>query len=130
MEVVTQKSTVEFSVDHRPLGDTPHHLHGTPDSGRWRDEDDLVGEGAEYVVGRANYADSAMCRARKLDEGFLKVLAGPDGDDEILGAHAVGNEVSLLHEAVVAMRTGTSVAEVADTIHAHRGERGSRGGVP
>jgi dihydrolipoamide dehydrogenase len=59
-----------------------------------------------------------MGRAKKLDEGFVKVLAAPDG--EILGAHAIGYEAStLLHEAVVAMRAELSVDSVAGTIHAH-----------
>jgi len=48
----------------------------------------------------------------------VKVLAGTDGT--ILGAHAIGYEAStLLHEAVVAMRHDLTVADVADTIHAH-----------
>lgn len=59
-----------------------------------------------------------MGRAKKLEHGFVKVLATPNG--EILGAHAIGYEAStLLHEAVVAMRTGATLEEVAATIHAH-----------
>jgi len=81
---------------------------------RTNSEDD----GREYVVGRADYADSAMGRAKKLEDGFVKVLAAPDG--KILGCHVIGYEASMLvHEAVVAMRTGVTVDEVADTIHAH-----------
>jgi mycothione reductase len=46
------------------------------------------------------------------------VLAAPDG--ELLGCHVIGYEAStLLHEAVVAMRNGVTVPELADTIHAH-----------
>lgn len=46
------------------------------------------------------------------------MLAAADG--EILGAHAIGCEAStLLHEAVLAMRTNTRVDEVTGTIHAH-----------
>ncbi|WP_435348162.1 hypothetical protein [Haloarchaeobius sp. HRN-SO-5] len=61
---------------------------------------------------------SATGRAKKLDRGFVTMLAAPDA--EILGAHAVGHEAStLLNEAVVAMRTDASVADVAGTIHAH-----------
>lgn len=45
-------------------------------------------------------------------------MIGADG--EILGAHAIGYEAStLLHEAVLAMRTGVTVDEVANTIPAH-----------
>ena len=71
------------------------------------------------VVGREAYPDTPMGRAKKLDDGFVKVLAAPDG--EILGCHILGYEAStLLHEVVVAMRSGTgTVADITDTIHAH-----------
>jgi len=107
--------------ERRPLdlSAMPHTIFTEPQiAGVGATEDELDGEGTEYVVGRADYGDSAMGRAKKLDHGFVKVLAAPDG--EILGAHAVGYEAStLLHEAVLAMRAGLTVDDVADTIHAH-----------
>jgi dihydrolipoamide dehydrogenase len=101
------------------LSAMPHTIFTEPQiAGVGATEEDLREEGTEYTVGRADYADSAMGRAKKLDHGFVKVLAAPDG--EILGAHAIGYEAStLLHEAVVAMRTGVTVEEVAGAIHAH-----------
>jgi dihydrolipoamide dehydrogenase len=101
------------------LSAMPHTIFTEPQiAGVGATEEDLREEGTEYAVGRADYADSAMGRAKKLDHGFVKVLAAPDG--EILGAHAIGYEAStLLHEAVVAMRTGVTVDEVAGAIHAH-----------
>lgn len=101
------------------LSAMPHTIFAEPQiAGVGATEEELTEAGTEYVVGRADYADSAMGRAKKLDEGFVKVLAAPDG--EILGAHAIGHEAStLLHEAVVAMRAGLSVDQVAGTIHAH-----------
>ena len=105
----------------RPLDLTamPHTIFTDPQiAGVGVTEEELEGQGREYVVGRADYADSAMGRAKKLEDGFVKVLAAPDG--EILGCHVVGYEASMLiHEAVVAMRTGASVDTVANTIHAH-----------
>ena len=97
----------------------PHTIFTDPQiAGVGATEGELMDQERDYFVGRADYADSAMGRAKKLDHGFLKVLAAPDG--EILGAHAIGYEAStLLHEAVLAMRTGISVEEVAGTIHAH-----------
>ncbi|MFC4542429.1 dihydrolipoyl dehydrogenase family protein [Halosolutus amylolyticus] len=97
----------------------PHTIFTEPQiAGVGATEDELEEEGREYVVGRADYADSAMGRAKKLEDGFVKVLGAPDG--EILGCHVIGYEASMLvHEAVVAMRTGATVDEVADTIHAH-----------
>jgi dihydrolipoamide dehydrogenase len=101
------------------LSAMPHTIFTEPQiAGVGATEDDLDDEDTEHVVGRADYADSAMGRAKKLDHGFVKVLAASDG--EILGAHAIGHEAStLLHEAVLAMRTGATVDEVAGTIHAH-----------
>jgi mycothione reductase len=101
------------------LSAMPHTIFTEPQmAGVGATEEELDDEGTEYVVGRADYADSAMGRAKKLDHGFVKVLASPDG--EILGAHAIGYEAStLLHEAVLAMRTGATVDDVAGTIHAH-----------
>ncbi|MBX0298072.1 dihydrolipoyl dehydrogenase family protein [Haloarcula nitratireducens] len=101
------------------LSAMPHTIFTEPQiAGVGATEDELMDEDTKYVVGRADYADSAMGRAKKLDHGFVKVLAAPDG--EILGAHAIGYEAStLLHEAVLAMRTGATVDDVAGTIHAH-----------
>jgi dihydrolipoamide dehydrogenase len=101
------------------LSAMPHTIFTEPQiAGVGATEEELVEGGVDYAVGRADYADSAMGRAKKLEEGFVKVLAAPDG--EILGAHAIGYEASvLLHEAVVAMRTGASADDVPGTIHAH-----------
>lgn len=60
-----------------------------------------------------------MGRAKKLEEGFVEVLAAPDS--EVLGCHIFGYEAStMIHEVVVGMRCGEgTVADIADTIHAH-----------
>ena len=76
--------------------------------------------GREYVVGRAEFTDTAMSRALKLDHGFVKVLADPDSH-EILGCHIIGHEASMLiHEVAPAIRYGATVDDLANTlIHAH-----------
>ena len=101
------------------LSAMPHTIFTEPQiAGVGATEAELDEEDTTYAVGRAEYADSAMGRAKKLDHGFVKVLAAPDG--EILGAHAIGYEAStLLHEAVLAMRTDVTVNDVAGAIHAH-----------
>ena len=97
----------------------PHTIFTEPQiAGVGSTEEELEDADTEYKIGRAAYSESAMGRAKKLDEGFVKVLAAPDG--EILGTHIIGYEAStLLHEAVVAMRHGLDVDAVAGTIHAH-----------
>ena len=83
-------------------------------------EAQLDEEGREYVVGRAEFTDTAMSRALKLDEGFAKVLADPE-TREILGCHIIGHEASMLvHEVTPAMRYGATVDGLANTlIHVH-----------
>lgn len=98
----------------------PHAIFTEPQlAGVGETEADLREADRDYVVGRETYPDTPMGRAKKLEEGFVKVLAAPDG--EILGCHILGYEAStLLHEVVVAMRSGTgTVADITDTIHAH-----------
>jgi dihydrolipoamide dehydrogenase len=98
----------------------PHAIFTEPQmAGVGATEDELQEAGREYVVGREDLPGTPMGRAKKLDAGFVKVLAAPDG--EILGCHILGYEASvLLHEAVVAMRAGSgTVSDITDTIHAH-----------
>ena len=101
------------------LSSMPHTVFTSPQiAGVGETEDSLRESGTEYQVGRAEYSDSAMGRAKKIEHGLVKVLAAPDG--EILGTHVIGPHASeLLHEAVLAMRAGLSVDVVATTIHAH-----------
>jgi len=98
----------------------PHAIFTEPQmAGVGKTEDELVETGREYVVGREELPGTPMGRAKKLDEGFVKVLAAPDG--EILGCHMLGyGATTMIHEVVVAMRAGSGhVSDVADTIHAH-----------
>ncbi|MBX0325531.1 dihydrolipoyl dehydrogenase [Halomicroarcula sp. F13] len=98
----------------------PHAIFTEPQmAGVGETERDLQDADSEYIVGRADLPDTPMGRAKKLDDGFVKVLAAPDG--EILGVHALGYEATtMIHEAVVAMRAGSGhVSDITDTIHAH-----------
>ena len=98
----------------------PHAIFTEPQmSGVGKTEGELREAGTEYVVGRQSLPDTPMGRAKKLDHGFVKVLAAPDG--EILGCHMLGYEAStMIHEVVVAMRSaGGTVADVTGVIHAH-----------
>jgi len=98
----------------------PHAIFTEPQmAGVGKTEDELREADQEYVVGREDLPGTPMGRAKKLDDGFVKVLAAPDG--EILGCHMIGYEAStMLHEVVVAMRSGSGhVSDITDTIHAH-----------
>jgi len=98
----------------------PHAIFTEPQmAGVGKTEDELQAEGRAYAVGREDLPGTPMGRAKKLEEGFVKVLAAPDG--EILGCHVLGYEAStMIHEVVVAMRAGSGhVSDITDTIHAH-----------
>jgi len=98
----------------------PHAIFTEPQmSGVGKTESELQDEDREYVVGRAELPGTPMGRAKKLDAGFVKMLAAPDG--EILGCHMLGYEATtMIHEVVVAMRAGSGhVSDITDTIHAH-----------
>jgi dihydrolipoamide dehydrogenase len=88
-------------------------------AGVGKTEAELEDGSQEYVVGRAELPTTPMGRAKKLDNGFTKVLAAPNG--EILGVHILGYEAStMIHETVVAMRAGSGhISDITDTIHAH-----------
>jgi mycothione reductase len=99
----------------------PHAVFTEPQIGAvGKTEATLEDDGREYVVGRAAFTDTAMSRALKLDEGFVKVLAD-SSSYEILGCHIIGHEAStLLHEVTPAVRHGLSADDLANTlIHAH-----------
>ncbi|WP_181685302.1 dihydrolipoyl dehydrogenase [Halorhabdus salina] len=102
------------------LSAIPHAIFTEPQiAGVGATEDELRADDREYVVGRQSLPETPMGRAKKLDGGFVKVLAAPDG--EILGCHMLGEGAStMIHEVLVAMRAGSgTVTDVTDTIHAH-----------
>ena len=106
-------ATVDFTA-------MPHAIFTEPQmAGVGRTEDELQEAGVDYEVGRQSLPETPMGRAKKLEEGFVKVLAAPDG--EVLGCHMLGYEAStMIHEVVVGMRRGEgTVADIANTIHAH-----------
>jgi dihydrolipoamide dehydrogenase len=104
------------TVDYTAM---PHAIFTEPGiAGVGRTEEGLQEAGIDYEVGRQSLPETPMGRAKKLEHGFVKVLAAPDG--ELLGCHVFGEEAStMIHEAVVAMRNGLTVEDVADTIHVH-----------
>ncbi len=117
---VTIENAVHDGDSVADLSAMPHAIFTEPQmAGVGKTEAELKEAGQEYVAGRADLPGTPMGRAKKLEHGFAKVLAAPDG--EILGVHILGYEAStMIHEAVVAMRAGSGhVSDITDTIHAH-----------
>ena len=76
-------------------------------------------KGMRYRVGRFPFR--ALGKAHAVGEiaGFIKLIA-EESSDRIIGAHIIGPHASdLIHEAVVAMKAGLTVRDIAETIHAH-----------
>jgi len=117
---VTIENVVHDGNREADFSAMPHAIFTEPQmAGVGRTETELQDAGQEYVTGRAELPDTPMGRAKKLEDGFVKVLAAPDG--EILGCHILGYEAStMIHEVVVAMRRGTgTVADITEIMHAH-----------
>ena len=117
---VTIENVVHGGDREADFSAMPHAIFTEPQiAGVGATEADLRDAGREYVVGRTALPETPMGRAKKLDEGFVKVLAAPEG--EILGCHVFGYEAStMIHEVAVAMRAGSGqVTDITDTIHAH-----------
>jgi dihydrolipoamide dehydrogenase len=117
---VTVDNVVHDGDSEADFSAMPHAIFTEPQmAGVGQTEQDLQEAGTDYVVGRQSLPETPMGRAKKLDEGFVKVLAAPDG--EILGCHALGYEAStMIHEVVVAMRAASGqVSDITGVIHAH-----------
>ena len=82
-------------------------------------EEEAMNEGYSIKVGKFPFAASGKALGMRETEGFVKIIADSESGD-ILGVHILGAHASdLIHEAVVAIRLGASVADLAHTIHAH-----------
>ena len=117
---VTVENVVHDGDAEADFSAMPHAIFTEPQmAGVGKTEQALQEEDTAYVVGRQSLPGTPMGRAKKLDHGFVKVLATPDG--EILGCHMLGYEAStMIHEVVMAMRAaGGTVSDVTGIIHAH-----------
>ncbi|WP_247003646.1 dihydrolipoyl dehydrogenase [Halosolutus gelatinilyticus] len=101
-------------------GAMPHAIFTSPQvASVGATESELDEADEEYESTIVPYDAAPKGLILKADDGFVKVLAGPDG--EILGCHIVGPDAStLIHEVVVAMARGEgTVDDVAETVHVH-----------
>lgn len=104
------------TIDYEAM---PHAIFTSPRvASVGRTEGELADEGREYEAVTVPYGAAPMGMILEADDGFVKAIAGSDGD--ILGSHIVGPQAAtLLHEVVVAMDGGGTVDDVADPVHVH-----------
>jgi dihydrolipoamide dehydrogenase len=82
-------------------------------------EHQAVEKGIAFKTGHFQFR--ALGKAHAIGEiaGFLKVIA-EEGTDKVLGVHIIGPHASIIiHEAALAMKTGRTAGDIAETIHAH-----------
>ncbi len=77
-------------------------------------EQELRGDGVNYLVGKRDYAGTAYGWAMEDTTGFCKILA--DADTRlILGAHIIGPQAStLIHQLIQGMKFGQTVEQLAE----------------
>jgi dihydrolipoamide dehydrogenase len=82
-------------------------------------EHQAIEKGIAFKTGHFQFR--ALGKAHAIGEiaGFLKVIA-EEGTDKVLGVHIIGPHASIIiHEAALAMKTGRTAGDIAETIHAH-----------
>ncbi|MDF9747625.1 dihydrolipoyl dehydrogenase [Natrinema salsiterrestre] len=105
------------AVDYEAM---PHAIFTEPRvASVGRTEGELAEEGRDYQTATVPYDAAPLGMILEADDGFVKAIAGPDG--EILGCHVVGPQAAtLIHEVVVAMDSGDGTVEaVAEPVHVH-----------
>ena len=84
-----------------------------------RSEKELKAAHVPYLTASYPFGEHGKAVAINKTKGFVKMLASPD-TGKILGAAVVGPEASdLIHEVIVAMFYGGTVAEFAKIPHLH-----------
>lgn len=76
-------------------------------------------QGIEVVVGKSQFTGSGKALAMGENKGLVKIIAEA-ANGKILGVHILGPQAtSLISEAVLAIKLGATVEDVAETMHAH-----------
>jgi len=83
------------------------------------DEAEAKNKGIIVKIGKFPFSVSSRAMTRNETDGFVKVLADKK-NDKILGVQIVGSEASnLISEAVLAIKMGATLEDLALTIHPH-----------
>ena len=119
-EYLVRTAIEESSDGPIDYGPVPHAVFSQPEiAGVGATEQELREAGADYVVGRADHADSNMGMARGLEHGFVKILVDRAGG-RLLGAHIIGDEASdMIHVFIMAMKKQATLDDLLDMIFIH-----------
>jgi dihydrolipoamide dehydrogenase len=76
-------------------------------------------DGIEHEVAHVRFNGNSKAVCDGDADGFVRIVCEPGGG-KVLGASLIGPHVTeLVHELALAAHTGLTLADVADTIHAH-----------
>ena len=82
-------------------------------------EDKAKSEGIAHEVAHVRFNGNSKAVCDGDNEGFVRIVCEPGGG-KVLGASLIGPHVTeLVHELALAAHSGLTLAQVADTIHAH-----------
>ena len=82
-------------------------------------QQELENRKIDYAVGKYKFIDSAMGTAINDEDGFVKIFADRNSR-KILGCHIIGTDApSIIHEVLVAMRSGLNTDAIEKTVHIH-----------
>jgi dihydrolipoamide dehydrogenase len=76
-------------------------------------------KGIKYKTGHFQFRALGKAHAMGEITGFVKLIA-EESSDKLIGAHIMGPHASdLISEAALAMKTGLTIRDITETIHAH-----------
>jgi len=107
----------KVAVDYRAM---PHAIFASPQvAGVGLTEKEASEHGIDYAVASYDYSNTAYGSSIEDRDGFVKVLAEA-ATGEILGAHIIGTDASILIQEVVnAMRMGLNTRSITQSIYVH-----------
>lgn len=107
----------KVAVDYRAM---PHAVFASPQvASVGLTEKEAKEQGVAYIVAAYDYYNTAYGASIQDRDGFVKILAERD-TEEILGAHIIGTDASILIQEVVnATRLQLSVDAITQSIYVH-----------
>ncbi len=82
-------------------------------------EEKAKSENIDYAVGKQFFKANGRAVVNSETDGFIKIIADKN-THKLVGAHIIGYDAAeLIHEFVVAKRSGLTVDDIEKTIHAH-----------
>ena len=107
----------KVAVDYNAM---PHAIFASPQvAGVGLTEREAIEQGFDFAVASYDYSDAVYGSSIEDRDGFVKILAERHSG-EILGAHIIGTDASILIQEVVnAMRAGLNVRSITQSIYVH-----------